>query len=443
MKTDIAIVGGARTAMCEYSGTPGFGKLKELSAIELGAHAAKAAIERAKIDPESIQHVIVGNALQTSADAIYGARHVGLEAGAPQATPALTVNRLCGSGIEAVAQAAQLIRLGEATTVLAGGMENMSQAPFVLRGAREGFRFGVQPQLEDLLFAALKDPFCGLFMAQTAEKIAKRLAIPRQAQDEFALRSHKLGAAAVKEGRFAEEIAPLKIATKKGELVIDTDDHIKPETTLEGLAALRPAFGKEGTVTAGNASGIVDGGAAVVVSTRATAEKNGWPILAEIVDWHIEGVPPRIMGMGPAPAIRGVLARAGLSLDAIDRFEINEAFAAQYLGCEKELGLKRERVNVNGGAVAIGHPLGPHAAAICAHMNADHAGALLELARHAGADGRAARLTAVDTDGLTVEVAPKGRGTPRAVRIPFPRPCTTPEAVRKTVIAMLAAARRG
>ncbi|MSR64039.1 MAG: acetyl-CoA C-acetyltransferase [Planctomycetes bacterium] len=355
---DIVIVGGARTPMCEYSGTPGYGKLKDLSAIELGAHAAKAAIERAKIDPESIQHVVFGNALQTSADAIYGARHVGIKAGAPQATPALTVNRLCGSGIEAAVQASHLIQLGEATTVLAGGMENMSQAPFVLRGAREGFRFGTQPQLEDLLFAALKDPLCGLFMAQTAEKIAKRLGVSRQAQDEYALRSHKLGAAAVKEGRFAEEIAPVKIATKKGELVIDTDDHIKPDTTLEALAKLNPAFGKEGTVTAGNASGIVDGAAALLMTTAERAKADGLDVFARVKSWASVGVDPSEMGIGPVPAIRKCLERGGVKLADVERIEINEAFAAQYLGCEKELGLNRERVNVNGGAISLGHPLG-------------------------------------------------------------------------------------
>src|SRR6185503_6669869 len=181
-----------------------------------------------------------GNALQTSIDALYGARHVGLKAGVPKETPALTVNRLCGSGIQSIVNGAQMIRLGEAKTVLAGGMENMSQAPFALYGARSGIPFGVQPQLQDTLFGALLDPIPGLMMAQTAEKIAKRLGIPREAQDEYALRSHKLGAAAVKEGRFAEEIAPVRITTKKGELVIDTDDHIKPDTTLEGLAKLNP-----------------------------------------------------------------------------------------------------------------------------------------------------------------------------------------------------------
>lgn len=356
--TDIAIVGGARTPMCEYSGTPGYGKLKELSAIQLGAHAARAALERARLDPESVEHVVMGNALQTSADALYGARHVALQAGLPQGVPALTVNRLCGSGIEALVQASHLIRTGECRTVLAGGMESMSQAPFVLRGAREGFRFGVQPQLEDLLFSSLKDPQCGLFMAQTAEKIAKRLAISRQAQDEYALRSHRLGAAAVKEGRFAEEIAPVKLATKKGELVIDTDDHIKPDTSLEALSRLSPAFGKDGTVTAGNASGIVDGGAALLVTTAERAKADRLDVFALVRAHASVGVDPSEMGIGPVPAIRKCLERARVRLADVDLIEINEAFAAQYLGCEKELGLDRERVNVNGGAISLGHPLG-------------------------------------------------------------------------------------
>ncbi len=355
---EIAIVGGARTPMAEYSGTPGHGKLKDVSAIELGAHAARAAIARARIDPESIEHVIVGNALQTSADALYGARHVGLRAGLPETVPAVTVNRLCGSGIEAVVQAAQRILLGEAHSVLAGGMENMSQAPFVLRGAREGFHFGTQPQLEDMLFAALQDPYCGLFMAQTAEKIAKRLGVPRAAQDEFAYRSHRLGAAAVREGRFAEEIEPFVLRTKKGEVVVDTDDHVKPDTSIEKLGQLRAAFGKDGTVTAGNASGIVDGAAAVVVTTAERARADGLDTWALVRSWAAVGVDPSEMGIGPVPAIRACLERAKVPLAAIDRFEINEAFAAQYLGCEKELGLERDKVNVNGGAISLGHPLG-------------------------------------------------------------------------------------
>ncbi len=358
MTKDIAIVGGARTPMCEYSGTPGFGKLENASAIELGAHASRAAIERSGIDPESIDHVIIGNALQTSNDAIYGARHVGLKAGTRQETPALTVNRLCGSGIQSLISGAQLIQLEEATTVLAGGMENMSQAPFVVHGLRKGLRFGTQPELQDLLFASLQDPHCGLFMAQTAEKIAKRLGVTREEQDAFALRSHQLGAAAVQEGRFGEEIAPWIVETKRGTTVVDTDDHIKPDTSLEALSKLRAAFGKEGTVTAGNASGIVDGAASVVLTTTDRAQADGLDTWAVIRGWATVGVDPTEMGIGPVPAIRSVLETTGIPKDDVDLFEINEAFAAQYLGCEKELELDREKVNVNGGAISLGHPLG-------------------------------------------------------------------------------------
>lgn len=355
---DIVLVAAARTPMCEYVGTPGYGKLSRFSAIDLGAHAAKAAIERAGIDAESIDHVIMGNALQTSVDAIYGARHVGLKAGVPESCPALTVNRLCGSGIQALVSGAQMIQLGEAETVLAGGMESMSQAPYAFYGGRDGIRFGTTPELQDTLFAALKDPVAGLFMAETAEKIAKTREISREAQDEYALRSHLLGAAAVAEGRFAEEIAPVVIETRKGELVIDTDDHIRPETTLEGLAKLRAAFGKDGTVTAGNASGIVDGAAVVVMTTADRAAADGLTVMSILRGWAYVGVDPTEMGIGPVPAIRACLERAGVSQDEIDLFEINEAFAAQYLGCEKELELDREKCNVNGGAISLGHPLG-------------------------------------------------------------------------------------
>lgn len=358
MSNDIVLVGGARTAMAEYSGTPGYGKFKDVSAIDLAAHASKAAIARAEVDPASIDHAVIGNALQTSNDAIYGARHVALKAGVGQSAAALTVNRLCGSGIQSLINGAQMLKLGEATTVLAGGMENMSQAPYVLHGAREGFRFGVQPQLEDLLFASLQDPYCGLYMAQTAEKIAKRLGVTREEQDAFALRSHQLGAEAVKEGRFAEEIEPFVIETRKGEIRIDTDDHIKPDTTAEGLAKLRAAFGKEGTVTAGNASGIVDGAASIVMTTSERAKADGLDEWARVVSYATVGVDPSEMGIGPVPAIRACLDSAGVSLSEIDRFEINEAFSAQYLGCEKELELDRDKVNVNGGAISLGHPLG-------------------------------------------------------------------------------------
>ena len=358
MTQDIVIVGGARTPMAEYIGTPGFGKFKDLSALDLGAHAGKAALERSKVDPASVDHVVFGNVLQSSLDALYGARHIGLKAGVPQAVPALTVNRLCGSGIQSIVSAAQMIQLGEATTALAGGTENMSQAPYVLYGARQGFRFGQAPEMKDSLFASLYDPYADSYMAQTAERIGKRLGITREEQDAYALRSHQLGAAAVQEGRFAEEIAPVVIPSRKGDLVIDTDDHVKPDTTLEGLARLRAAFGKEGTVTAGNASGIVDGAAAVVVTTAERAQADGLDTLAIVRGWSAVGVDPKEMGIGPVPAIQRVMEQAGMDLSQVDRVEINEAFSAQYLGCEKELGLDRDRCNVNGGAISLGHPLG-------------------------------------------------------------------------------------
>jgi acetyl-CoA acyltransferase 2 len=358
MTQEIVIVGGARTPMCEYSGTPGYGKLKNVSAIDLAAHASRAAIARAKVDPESIDHSVVGNALQTSVDAIYGARHVGLKAGLPQHAGGLTVNRLCGSGVQSIINAAQMIQLGECTTVLAGGMENMSQAPHSLYGAREGFRFGVQPELQDSLFAALKDPYADMFMAQTAEKVAASRSISREEQDAYALRSHQLGSAAVAEGRFAEEIEPFIIKSRRGDVSIDTDDHIRPDTSAEGLAKLRAAFGKQGTVTAGNASGIVDGAAALIVTSSDRASADKLDVWAKVRSWAYVGVDPTEMGIGPVPAITACLERAKLSKDEVDLFEINEAFAAQYLGCEKDLGLDRDKCNVNGGAISLGHPLG-------------------------------------------------------------------------------------
>lgn len=344
--------------MAEYIGTPGFGKFKGVSALQLGAHAAKAALERSGVSADSVEHVVMGNALQTSLDAIYGARHVALQAGVPQSAPALTVNRLCGSGIQSIVNAAQLIQLGEAETTIAGGMENMSQAPFVLYGARKGFPFGKAPEMQDMLFAALYDPYADSYMAQTAERIASRLGVTREEQDEYALRSHQRGTRAVQEGLFAEEIAPVTIPNRRGDVIVDTDDHIKPDTSLEALSKLRAAFGKEGTVTAGNASGIVDGAAALVITSEARAKADGLDRLAIVRGWSYVGVDPKEMGIGPVPAIRKVLERAGVAQGDVDLFEINEAFSAQYLGCEKELGLDRERCNVNGGAIGLGHPLG-------------------------------------------------------------------------------------
>jgi acetyl-CoA acetyltransferase family protein len=352
---DIAIVSGARTPMGRYCG-----KLRDFTAMELAAVAGKEAIRRSGVDPKEFDHAVFGNAHQTSGDALYGARHVALKAGLPIEAPALTVNRLCGSGLQSLVNAAQMIQLGEAGTVLAGGMESMSQAPHVIRGARWGFGLG-EGKLEDSLMVALLDTYCGLYMANTAELYAEQQGVTRQMMDEFALQSQRKAGDAQKSCRLAEEITPVELKNRKGEPtgeMFEKDDHLRPETTMEGLAKLKPAFGKNGTVTAGNASGIVDGGAAVVMMTLDQAQKRGLKPMGRIVSWGIAGVDPKIMGSGPVPASLAALKKAGLKLEDMDLIEVNEAFAGQYLAVEKELGLDRSRVNVNGGAIALGHPLG-------------------------------------------------------------------------------------
>ena len=352
---DIAIVSGSRTPMGRYGG-----KLRDFTAQELGALAGKCAIERAGLDPKEFDHAVFGNAQQTSGDALYGARHVALRAGLPIETPGLTVNRLCGSGMQAIVSAAQMIQVGEANVVLAGGMESMSQAPHVIRGARWGFGLG-EGKLEDSLMVALLDTYCGLYMANTAELYGEEQGITRHMQDDFALRSQRCAEDAYQAGRLQEELVAVQLRNHRGEPtgdVFSEDDHRRPQTTMEGLAKLKPAFGKNGTVTAGNASGIVDGGAAVVVMSLENAQKRNLKPLGRIVSWGIAGVEPKVMGRGPVPATKIALQKAGLTLDYIDLIEVNEAFAAQYLAVEKELGLDREKVNVNGGAIALGHPLG-------------------------------------------------------------------------------------
>jgi acetyl-CoA acetyltransferase family protein len=348
----IYIVSGARTPMADYGGA-----LKDVSATELGVVAAKAALGRSGVDPAAVDHVIFGNVLQTSPDAIYAARHIGLKSGVPVEVPALVLNRLCGSGIEAAIVAAQRILLGESQLVLCGGIENMTQSPHVIRGLRSGLKLG-QGALEDSLWEALTDTYCGAPMAITAENCAAKYGVPRAEQDAFALRSQQAATRAWAEGRFADEVVPVPVKTRKGVEQVARDDHVRPDATLEGLAKLPPAFKKDGSVTAGNASGIVDGGAALVVAGARAVEERGLKPLVRLAAWASVGVEPAFMGMGPAPAIRQVLARTGLSLGDIDLFEINEAFAAQYLSVERELGLDRDRVNVNGGAIALGHPLG-------------------------------------------------------------------------------------
>jgi acetyl-CoA acetyltransferase family protein len=336
------------------------GKLRDFTAMDLAAVASQEAIRRSGVDPKEFDHAVFGNAQQTSGDSLYGARHVALKAGLPIETPALTVNRLCGSGMQSLVNAAQMIQLGEANTVLAGGMESMSQAPHVVRGARWGLGLG-EGKLEDSLMVALLDTYCGLYMANTAELYAEQQGITRQHMDEFSLQSQQKAGAAQKACRLAEEIVPVALKNRKGEPtgeMFEKDDHLRPETTMEGLAKLKPAFGKNGTVTAGNASGIVDGGAAVVMMKLDQAEKRGLKPMGCIVSWGIAGVDPKIMGSGPVPATRAALKKAGLKLEDIDLIEVNEAFAGQYLAVEKELGLDRNKVNVNGGAIALGHPLG-------------------------------------------------------------------------------------
>ena len=333
------------------------GAFSDVSAIDLAVHASKEAIRRSGVDAGEVDHAIFGNVMQTSADAIYGARHVGLKAGLKNETPAVTVNRLCGSGIEAIAQAAQRLLLGEATMVLAGGMENMTQAPFMIRGLRNGLRLG-GGALEDSLMAGLTDSYCGLPMALTAENLAEKYGITRKDADAYALRSQQAADAAYKACRMKEELVPVEVKQGKKSVTVSEDDHRRPDTTMEILEKLPPSFKKDGIVTAGNASGIVDGGAAVVMTREKIAKDRGQKPIGRIVSWAAIGVDPSIMGIGPVPSSQKALRLAGLTLEQMDRVEVNEAFAAQYLAVEKALGLNRDKTNVNGGAIALGHPLG-------------------------------------------------------------------------------------
>jgi acetyl-CoA acyltransferase 2 len=354
-KKEIVVLSAARTPFGKFCGA-----LKDLTATELGVAAARAAMARAGVSPEEIDHVVFGNVLKTSADAVYLARHTGLKSGVPVSAPALTVNRLCGSGFQAIISGAQLLLLGEADIVLAGGTENMSQAPHLIRGARWGIPLG-KGSMEDSLWSALSDSYCKLNMAETAENLARRYGITREQADDFAYQSQMRAKAAQESGRLTEEIAPIAG-------VLNGDEHPRPNTTRAGLAELKPAFQKDGVITAGNASGITDGAASVVLSTADIADRRGLTPLARIVAWGVAGCDPEIMGIGPVPAVKIALERAGLALDQIDLFEINEAFACQYLAVEKELGLDRNKVNVNGGAIAIGHPLGATGARLTATL---------------------------------------------------------------------------
>jgi acetyl-CoA acetyltransferase family protein len=362
---DVVFLSGVRTGFGAFGGA-----LKDFSATQLAVVASRAALDRARVTPDRVDHVIVGNALQTSADAIYLARHVALQSGCLIETPAVTVNRLCGSGFEAIVQGAQQILLGESRIVLAGGTESMSQAPHVIRGARWGLRLGSAPPLEDALWEALRDPQCGRSMAETAEALAEQYKLSRAEVDAVALASQQRARDAWAARSFTEEVVPVPVTNRKTKLAEPWagDEHMRPDTTAEGLAKLPPYFRKDGVVTAGNASGICDGAAAVVLAGLDTAKAGGLAPIGRLVAWAVTGVEPGIMGIGPAPAVRKVLARAGMTLDQMDLVEVNEAFAAQYLAVERELGLDRTRTNVEGGAIAIGHPLAASGTRLTLHL---------------------------------------------------------------------------
>lgn len=355
---EIVIIAGARTPFGRFGGG-----LKDLTATDLATIAGKEALKRAAVKPEEIDHVIFGNVMETSADAAYLSRHVGLRCEVPIPVPAFNVNRLCGSGFQAVVNGAQEILLGQADEVLVGGTEAMSMAPHNIRGARWGLKLGQAP-MEDSLWATLTDPYCGCSMAQTAENLGVQYEIEREEADYYAYRSHMLAKQAWEEGVMQEEVVSVELPGKKGPKVIERDEHIRADTTPESLAKLRPVFNAAGQVTAGNSSGINDGAAALVMTTAESAKGRGVEPLGRLIGWAVKGVQPDIMGIGPAPACREVLSRCNLKLEDMDLVEINEAFATQYLAVERELGLTRDKTNINGGAIALGHPLGASGARI-------------------------------------------------------------------------------
>lgn len=362
---DVVFLSGVRTPFGTFGGT-----LREVSAVELATIASKAAMQRASIEPESVQHAIFGNVLYTSNDSIYFARHVALRSGCRVETPALTVNRLCGSGFQAVVSGALEILAGEAELCLVGGAESMSQAPHAVRGIRWGVPLGRAPTLEDTLSEGLRDSFGCVSMADTAENLAARCDVDRAAADEFALRSQTLARDAWAAGAYADEIVPVPVRNPRTREVTDfaRDEHMRPDSTAEGLARLRPAFREGGIVTAGNASGIGDGGVALVIADAEYARDRGLAPIGRLVSWGVAGVDPTIMGIGPVPASRIALERAGLRLEDMDLVEVNEAFAPQTVAVERELGVARERLNVHGGAIALSHPLAASGARITAHL---------------------------------------------------------------------------
>ncbi len=359
----IYIVAAKRTAFGTFGGS-----LKKFTATDLGVIAAKAALEAGNVSPEVIDAVCFGNVSQTSADALYLARHIGLRNNVPIPVPALTVNRLCGSGFQSIINGAQDILLGDAEVVLTGGTESMSQAPYAVRGTRWGTRLGTDVKMEDTLWSSLLDTFTGCTMAITAENLAEKYSITREECDAYGLRSQQTWAAAQEAGRFDAEMAPIEIKSRKGTKVFNVDEHPRPQSNLETMAKLPAVFKKGGVVTAGNASGICDGAGAIILASEEAVKKHNLTPLARLVQYQVAGVDPTIMGIGPVPAIKGSLGRAGLAIKDMDLIEVNEAFAPQYIACERELGLDRDRVNVNGGAIALGHPLAASGARIMTHL---------------------------------------------------------------------------
>lgn len=353
MNHEIVLLEGARTAFGTFCGT-----LRDYTATDLGVFAAKEALNRSGLKPDEIDHVVFGNVYQTSADAPYLARHIGLRAGLPIEVPALTVNRLCGSGFQAIVSAALHLLAGEADFVLAGGAENMSQSPHIIRGARWGIPLG-RSRLEDSLTEGLIDTYPKMPMAITAENLAEKYGVTREEADEYAMRSQMAAKAAIEGGRFKQEIVPVEVKGPKGDAkIFDTDEHPRPNTNMEGLARLKPVFKANGIVTAGNASGICDGAAALVMTTAEKAEKRRLKPVGRLLSWGVSGCDPSIMGIGPVRASKIALKKAGLTLEDMELIEVNEAFSPQYLAVEKELKLDRKKTNVNGGAIALGHPVG-------------------------------------------------------------------------------------
>ena len=351
-QTDVVFLSGARTPIGSFGGA-----LKDVPPTALGAHAAKAAIARAGIAPGDIAHTVFGNVIHTEPRDMYISRVAAMEAGVPKEAPAMTVNRLCGSGLQAIVNAAQLIKLGDASIALAGGAESMSRGGYLMPQLRWGQRMG-NTQAVDMMVGVLTDPFGHGHMGVTAENVSERYQISREEQDEAAVESHQRAAQAVAAGRFAEQIAPVEISTRKGPVLFDTDEHFRADARLADMAKLRPMFKKDGTVTAGNASGINDGAAAVVLADADEARARGLAPLARLVSYGLAGVDPSEMGMGPVPAVQVALKKAGLSVGDIDVIESNEAFAAQACAVSRTLGFDPAKVNPNGGAIALGHPVG-------------------------------------------------------------------------------------